>query len=206
MIKKRIYLATGNAHKFEEFATLLDPVRAMMELLPAEATGGMPEVEETGLTFEENALLKASALQKRVPEGTWVLADDSGLEVDALDGGPGVRSARYAGPGAGAPENNARLLQELSTVDEEDRGARFVCLLVLLDPGGNYRTFAGSCEGTILRYSAGGHGFGYDPLFCPAGYSMSFAELGETVKHRMSHRSRAVKQLLHHLSGPGFRG
>lgn len=199
------YLATGNAHKYEEFATLLEPARPVVELLPAGAAGGMPEVEETGATFEENALLKAAALQAVSPPGSWVLADDSGLEVDALEGKPGVWSARYAGENAGAAENNAKLLSELSTVDEEDRTARFVCVLALLAPDGSRDLFRATCEGTILRFAAGEQGFGYDPLFCPDGYSLSFAELGATVKHRLSHRARAVKLLLRHFTGPAFR-
>lgn len=198
-----LYLATGNAHKALEFAELFRAgargngceVRSAAEL------GGMPEVEETGARFVDNALLKARALLARVPEGSGVLADDSGLEVDALGGRPGVTSARFAGPEADSAANNRKLLEALAGVPEDRRGARFVCVLALLIPGQAERVYEGTCAGRILFEPSGVKGFGYDPLFVPDGYDRSFADLGESIKHRISHRARAAEALLADVAG-----
>ncbi len=191
-----IYLATANEDKVREFSSILVGGRADVELKSANTIGGMPEVEETEDSFESNARLKANALREIAPFDGWVLADDSGLEVDALGGKPGVLSARYAGESASYEENNEKLLGELAWVSEENRSARFVCCLVLLGPSDEEQIFRGVCEGAISDRPQGGSGFGYDPLFVPAGYSESFAELGSKVKDAISHRARAIEALV----------
>lgn len=193
MQRQKLILATANAHKVAEFETLLAGLN--LEICSAAICGGMPPVEETEATFEGNARLKAEALRARAPKDAWVLADDSGLEVDALDGAPGVYSARYAGPGADDAANVARLLRELQAVGGESSAARFRCVLCLIDSSGRTTFHAGSCEGRIAPAPAGTSGFGYDPVFIPEGYRQSFAELGEAVKSQLSHRARAVAVL-----------
>ncbi len=199
-----LFIATSNEHKAREFARLLAnrgltgwTVRAAAE------AGGMPQVEETAEDFEGNAWLKARAMKERVGSRGWVLADDSGLEVDALGGAPGVWSARYAGDSATDAENNARLLRELTGRSTEDRRARFRCVLALLAPDGREESFTGVCEGHIAAEPFGNGGFGYDPLFIPEGYHSPFAELGETVKNRISHRARAWELLGERLRREG---
>jgi XTP/dITP diphosphohydrolase len=192
-----VYLASGNPHKFGEFVTLVAAGELPMNFYSAGFLyGGMPEVEETAATFEGNAAIKAEALVAKVPEGSWVLADDSGLCVDTLDGSPGVRSARYAGEEAGSAENNARLLEALAEVPAEARTARFCCVLVFQNTDGERHVFEGRCEGKILTALRGTEGFGYDPLFVPQGYSATFAELSEEAKNQISHRGDAVKKWL----------
>jgi len=191
---KQLIIATGNGHKAEEFAQLLRG--SGFEVQSARVCGGMPEVEENGDSFAANALLKAQALQLRVPEGAWVLADDSGLVVDVLNGEPGVYSARYAGPGASDRENLEKLLKAIEGVDAAERTARFICVLCLIGPDGHARTFEGCCEGRIAERPTGEGGFGYDPIFVPDGYEESFAALGGLVKAKLSHRSMAVSKLL----------
>ena len=187
---QRLIIATGNAHKAEEFAQLLPA--SNFEVQSAAACGGMPEVDETGTTFAANARLKAQALRGAAAAEAWVLADDSGLEVDALDGAPGIFSARYAGPEATDAENVAKLLAALSAVLPARRSARFRCSLCLIDPKGGVHHYEGTCEGHISDAPTGASGFGYDPVFIPEGYDQSFAELGEAVKGQLSHRARAV--------------
>lgn len=189
----KLILASNNTHKRLEFARLLGNSGA--EVTGAESVGGMPEVDETGSTFQENARLKAEALRPVLPEGAWGLADDSGLEVDALDGKPGVRSARFAGPAATDAANLWKLLACLRTVPAEKRTARFVCVLCLLDRHGKASFFKGTCEGNILDAPMGTEGFGYDPVFQPTGHTASFASLGASVKDRVSHRAQAVAKL-----------
>ena len=189
-----IYLASGNAHKLEELRAALAPAGGRVHG-PGEA-GGMPEVEETGTSFEENALLKARALAERLPSGACALADDSGLAVDALNGAPGVRSARYAGESARDAANNARLLKELAGRPRGERGARFVCVLALVERDGGEWTFRGECPGRVLGEPRGEQGFGYDPLFVPeAGDGRTFAEMSAGEKQALSHRGRAVQEL-----------
>lgn len=191
-----VYLASGNHHKFEEFAEMVLKSRLPLRFLEASEVGGMPAVEESGETLEANAQIKAEALLEQVPEGSWVLADDSGLLVDALDGAPGVHSARYAGPGGNTAANNIKLLQALKGVPPSDRSARFACVLYFVRRGEAGRFFKGTCEGSILERPSGGNGFGYDPLFRPVGYNKSFAELNSAVKHALSHRGAAVADWL----------
>ena len=188
-----VYLASGNAHKFEEFVEMVMKACLCINFHSAMAVNGMPDVEETGLTLEENARLKADALAAKLHPGTWVLADDSGLIVDALDGAPGIHSARFAGPGGNAVANNIKLLKGLRGIPIDQRTAHFSCVLCFLEVGGEAHIFKGICEGHILTHPTGTYGFGYDPLFRPLGYNKSFAELGSAKKHALSHRARAVK-------------
>ena len=186
-------LASGNAGKVREFATLL---RARdIELLPQTAFGITP-VEETGTTFLENALLKArhAAAMARLP----ALADDSGLEVDALGGRPGVWSARYAGPGASDADNVALLLRELGGVPPPLRTARYRCVLAWVRHADDPQPLVGvgSWEGRILDAARGTEGFGYDPVFQPEGAAVSVAELPPEQKNSFSHRAQALRALL----------
>lgn len=197
---RRIILASGNAHKAAEFAALATASALPWEFAPAAVVGGMPEVIEDTGTMVGNARKKARALRKRVGAADWVLADDSGLEVDALDGGPGVESAYFAGPAGDAAANLAKLVTVMRDVPPARRGARFRCVLVLLDDAGREQVFTGTCAGRLLPEPRGGTGFGYDPLFAPEGYAQSFAELGEEVKHRLSHRGRAWQALVQAVS------
>ncbi|MFW6354658.1 MAG: non-canonical purine NTP pyrophosphatase [Verrucomicrobiota bacterium] len=194
-----VYLASNNPHKATEFAQLLAGADPAIELRSARDLGGMPAVEETAEDFLGNARLKALALAERLPRDgpdCWALADDSGLEVDALDGAPGVRSARFAGEDASDEDNLRHLLRELEGVPEDERGARFRCVLVLRNREGRERIFAGVCEGAITTEPAGQSGFGYDPVFRPRRYDRTFAELGEEVKADLSHRALACQGLL----------
>jgi XTP/dITP diphosphohydrolase len=150
-------------------------------------------VEETGETFEENASLKALAASAHF-EG-WVLADDSGLEVDALGGAPGVRSARFSGEGATDASNRALLLEKLAGIPEDQRSARFRCVIALARGGEVLAHFSGSVEGAIIASEKGEGGFGYDPLFVPVGFSETFAELSAETKNRLSHRGRALAEM-----------
>lgn len=185
-----LLLASGNSHKVAEFRRLL--AGTGLEIASAARCGGMPAVEETGTTFAANARIKAEALGARAPESAWVLADDSGLQVDFLRGAPGVFSARYAGAGAGDRDNLEKLLWALREVPENQRAARFRCVLCLIRPGAEPDYFEGACEGRIALRAAGGSGFGYDPVFIPEGFDQSFAELGEAVKAELSHRAKAA--------------
>lgn len=151
----------------------------------------LPEVEETGTTFEANAILKAEAISMHVPG--WVLADDSGLEVDALAGEPGIYSARYAGIGASDRANLDLVLKKTEHVPSPKRTARFRCVLALAQEGKTVATFEGSVEGSLTESLSGIGGFGYDPIFIPEGYTQTFGELPATLKNEISHRSRALK-------------
>ncbi|HEX8458855.1 MAG TPA: XTP/dITP diphosphatase [Pyrinomonadaceae bacterium] len=184
-----LLIATNNAGKMRELRALLEnlPVR----LRQLSEFPHVEEVEETGRTFAENALLKARLYSRGTNLRT--LADDSGLEVDALDGAPGVLSARYAGRDATDEERNARLLSELARTGDSRRTARFVCVIALCNPAtGATEIFKGTCEGRIAEEPRGRHGFGYDPLFIPAGHTETFGELPEAVKQQISHRAQAL--------------
>ena len=183
----KLLIATRNHHKLEEIRAIL--CVPGLELIGADEVPGLPEVEEDAPTFDGNAIKKARTLAKA--SGCWTLADDSGLEVDALGGAPGVHSARYAGVEAGTPANNAKLLRELAGIT--DRCAQFRCVLALCAPDGRVWTVEGRCEGRILEAPLGVNGFGYDPLFVPDGYEQTFAELVGSVKNGMSHRGRALQ-------------
>lgn len=187
----KLYLASGNAHKAAELQALADASRVPATIVSARAVGGMPPVAEDTGTFIGNARKKAAALRGLIPADAWALADDSGLCVDALDGAPGVESAYFAGPQGDSAANLAKLVAVLRDVPEERRQARFQCMLLVLGPQGEEHVFEGSSEGRLLFAPRGGAGFGYDPLFVPAGHEQTFAELGEAVKNNLSHRARA---------------
>jgi XTP/dITP diphosphohydrolase len=184
----KLLIATKNAHKTAEIAAML-PGWEVSDLT------AQPEIaapEETGATFAENAAIKAVAASLRF-EGL-VLSDDSGLEVDALGGAPGVVSARYAGPDASDADNRARLLRELAAdgARGKARSARFRCVMTLAERGMVLGTFDGTVEGTIINAERGSGGFGYDSLFVPQGYCETFAQLPPSVKNQLSHRARAL--------------
>ena len=180
----KIFVATHNAHKLREIG----------EILPeTEIAGDDPAgVEENAPDFAGNALIKVRAIASRHP-GEWCMADDSGLEVAALGGAPGVHSARYAGEPADSAANNALLLKNLAGV--EDRTANFTCAVALAAPDGTEHVFEGKVFGRIRRELKGTGGFGYDPLFVPDGYDKSFAELPAEAKNAISHRGRALEQV-----------
>ena len=188
MCTVRIVLATGNAHKLREVREIMG---AHFEIVGTDSLEGYYEPEETGLTFTENAEIKALAASALTSD--WVLADDSGLEVDALDGAPGVYSARYAGKQGDHEENIRLLLQNLGGVPASKRTARFCCVLALAKNGIIAAHFEGKVEGRIAHEPKGEKGFGYDPIFVPEGFSKTFAELDSATKHSMSHRGRALE-------------
>jgi XTP/dITP diphosphohydrolase len=184
--KPRVLLATSNAGKVAELARAF-PEWAL-EGMAAHPRIGLPP--ETGETFEANATLKAVAAAAAT--GLPALADDSGLCVDALDGAPGVRSARFAGEGSDDAANRALLLRRLSNVDAARRSARFVCVLALSTPDGHVQLARGECAGGILGSERGSGGFGYDALFVPDGHRCTFAEMSVEEKETLSHRGRAI--------------
>jgi XTP/dITP diphosphohydrolase len=190
-----IVLATSNHGKLVELRALLADLPVQLRSA-AEVLGEQPNIVEDGATFEANALIKARAIARATR--AIALADDSGLEVDALGGRPGVRSARFAHERATDAENNAALLRELSEIEVGARSARFRCVLALVDPWheSDVQIAEGSCEGSIARAPRGNGGFGYDPLFLVAGQDgKAMAELSEADKNRLSHRGRAVQAL-----------
>ena len=187
----RIFLASGNAHKVAELRDLAVASGLGVSIHSAKEAGGMPPVVEDTGTFRGNAGKKARALLGVLPAGAWALADDSGVCVDALGGEPGVESAYYAGPQADGAANLAKLVAVMRPVPEDRRRASFRCVLCLTGPGGVEEYFEGSCFGRLRREPRGGEGFGYDPLFIPDGHTQTYAELGESVKRRISHRAQA---------------
>ena len=182
-----LLIATRNKHKWEEIAALFN--WPSLEIISAEDIPGLPEVEEDGRTFQENAVKKAITCARL--SGLWAMADDSGLEVDALGGQPGVLSARFAGTPTNYKANNTKLLEMLSGA--KHRAARFRCVIALSSPEGKVKTVEGVCEGTIATEGRGSFGFGYDPLFIPKGYEKTFGELSPAVKMKISHRALALK-------------
>tara|TARA_A100001037_G_scaffold291434_1_gene305535 strand:- start:722 stop:1384 length:663 start_codon:yes stop_codon:yes gene_type:complete len=215
-----LVIATGNQHKVDEMSKMLVPAFTCIAM---QQLGDCPSPKETGATFEANATLKVEQLAAwlnqapplKLPLDRFdrvdLLADDSGLEVDALDGAPGVHSARFAASdphsgNASDAANNAKLLDLLKPIPEEQRSARFRCVLALLPyrPSTEARValFAGVCEGQIADEYHGSDGFGYDPLFFPQGFDRSFGELGIAVKNQISHRALALRRLTTHLKEP----
>ena len=188
---RQLLLATRNAHKTREFSEILGQGFVVRDL---SGKPDAPVIEETGRTFAENAILKAVGISKRFPG--LVVADDSGLEVDALDGAPGVYSARYAGPNATDAENIALLLSELV---KSSKGrpftARFRCVLAVARAGKILNTVDGVIEGTIVDSPRGSSGFGYDPVFQPGGLDQTFGELSSATKNEISHRAVAIRAL-----------
>lgn len=184
----KLVLASGNAGKVAELRRILAGLE--VELLDA-AQAGLGDVDETGETFAENALLKARAGARAT--GLWCVADDSGLVVDALDGAPGVRSARYAGAHGDDAANLALVLERMGGV--ADRRARFACAAALVGPAGEEHTTSGTLEGTLTDAPRGTGGFGYDPIFVPVGYTVTTAELPPEEKDAISHRGQAFRAL-----------
>ena len=182
----KLILATRNKHKLEEIHAIL--AGQQVELRSALDFPEIPDVIEDGDTFEANAIKKAVTLARAT--GCWALADDSGLEVEALGNAPGVYSARYAGEPVSYPANNEKLLRELA--GKTDRRGRFRCVMALSDPQGRAETVEGRCEGRIIEALRGVAGFGYDPLFVPAGCEQTFAEMPADQKNAISHRGRAL--------------
>lgn len=184
-----LVIATRNAGKLREVRSLVSDLP--VQLLSLTEFPETTEVEETGQTFAENAALKASVYATQTRR--WTLADDSGLEVDALGGAPGVLSARYAGAGATDAERNALLLTELGRASDAERRARFVCVIAIADAEGRIQHLStGVCEGRIALEPVGANGFGYDPLFIPDGYEQTFGQLSPEIKRGISHRARAL--------------
>lgn len=188
---KTILVATQNEKKRAEIKEILKDVPGIL-LRGPEDFPFLPEIEEDGTTFQENAIKKATILATAC--NTWAMADDSGLEIDALNGRPGVYSCRYAGPDATDEKNIEKVLSELRGVPKERRTARFVCSVALAGPHGLFFVVEGRCEGFITEEPKGKYGFGYDPIFYVPDYHQTFAELNPSIKNRISHRANALKQ------------
>lgn len=188
---KDILIATKNKGKAKDFESIFGPLGYIVKTLDDVASH--LDVEETGSTFEENAILKAEALANEL--NTIVIADDSGLEVDALNGEPGIYSARYAGEAKSDDANMDKLLANLEGVPAEDRTARFVCAIALAQPGKETVTYRGTCEGVIAKERRGEYGFGYDPIFFVPAQNKMMAELTPEQKSAISHRGAAIQKL-----------
>lgn len=186
-----LVVATGNKGKLREIVAILKGLAVDIRT-PGDFPGA-PSPAETGETYRDNALIKARALRDFT--GLHALADDTGLEVDALGGAPGLVSARYAGPAQDPVKNREKLLAALAGVPAGRRGARFVCVIAVALPGGGEATFDGECRGVIAGVPAGDGGFGYDPIFFSPEHGKTFAELDPAVKDRVSHRGRALAKL-----------
>lgn len=187
-MSKKLLLATRNQHKKRELQAMLAGMD--VEILTLDDIPSLPEVEEDGVSFAENAAKKARV--NATLSGFTCLADDSGLTVDALDGQPGIYSARFSGPEADDNKNNDKLLGLMEGIPDEMRTAAFVCVIAIADSNGSVSIVEGICPGRIIRERQGGGGFGYDPLFVPDGYNVTFAQLSEADKNRISHRGRAL--------------
>lgn len=188
---KNIIVATKNKGKAKDFEAIFHPYG--FNVLTLHDVASDMEIEETGSTFEENAILKAEALAERLQ--MFVIADDSGLAIDALNGAPGVYSARYAGEDKSDEANINKVLEELSEVEDENRTARFCCALALAGPSMDTKTVFGTCEGTIARLKKGMNGFGYDPIFFIPALGKMMAELTPEEKGAISHRGNAIKKI-----------
>ena len=180
----KLFVATHNAHKVREMSQIMPGV----DIVPDDPA----DIEENAPDFEGNALIKVRAIAAKHP-GVWCMADDSGLEVAALGGAPGVRSARYAGEPSNTAANNALLLKNLAGVS--DRRANFTCAVAIVDADGREHVVVGKCFGRIAESPSGAAGFGYDPLFVPDGHDRSFAELSADEKNAISHRGRALAEV-----------
>lgn len=189
---KQILLATGNEHKKEEFQQMMPDI----QILTLKDLEVPVEIIEDGMTFEENALIKARAAHKA--SGLPAMADDSGLEVDSLDGFPGIHSARWMGEQTSYEEKNAALI---NLVKDKDRTARYVCAIAYIDENGKEYVCRGTIEGEIAPRPAGNHGFGYDPIFYYPPFGKTLAEVPETKKHSVSHRGKALHTFLKDWSG-----
>lgn len=187
-LKSRLLVASKNQKKVNELKEILK--KDGIDVISSNDIGGLPDVEETGTTFEENASLKATEIAKLTHN--YVFADDSGLEVEALNNAPGIYSARYAGPNATDQDRIDKLLGELKKYD--NKKARFVCVIAISDNEGNVKTFRGEVYGKIIDNPRGSSGFGYDPVFVPDGYDKTFAELPSEIKNKISHRGNALRK------------
>ncbi len=195
MERRKLILSTGNIHKVEEIKTILNGFN--IEILSKDEIGLKEfSIEENGTTLEENAIKKATEIQQIA--GGIVMADDTGLFVDKLNGEPGLYSARYSGEGSTYRKNNKKLLNNLKGVPLEERTAVFKTVIAITD-GKRTKTVTGECRGKIGFEERGTEGFGYDPLFIADGYNKTFAELGEEIKNKISHRSRALEKLKEEL-------
>lgn len=197
---KTVIIATKNKGKAKEFERMFQPlgfeVRTLLDYADIE------DIEETGSTFEENAIIKAEAVSNIT--GQVVISDDSGLIVDALNGAPGIYSARYAGTEKNDEANMDKVLEELKDIPEEERTARFYCSLAVAFPDGETITVNGTCEGIILRERRGSHGFGYDPIFFVTELGKAMAELAPEQKSKISHRAKALQKLEELLKSDRF--
>lgn len=191
----RFVAATGNKGKLKEIKDILASLP--FDVISMGEAGINDEIEETGKTFEENAIIKASSISKITND--FVVADDSGLEVDYLNGEPGIYSSRFAGEGASDVDKNNKLLRLLEGVPFEKRTARFVCAVAVVFPDGKSFTVRGTCEGFIGDKPAGVNGFGYDPLFYVPGYKMTIAEMDMETKNSISHRGKALRMMVEEL-------
>lgn len=187
---RKIVVATKNKGKVKEIKSILGDLP--FEVLTMSEAGIDIEIEETGETFEENALIKARAMKKYT--SSIVMADDSGLEVDYLNGAPGIYSARFSGNDANDEKNNKKLLELMNGVEEEKRVARFVCAISVIFEDDSHLSIRGECEGKVLTEPKGENGFGYDPLFFLTEYNASMAEVNQEVKNEISHRAKALKE------------
>lgn len=189
---KKILIASGNSHKIKEISSIISDIPSL-ELTSLNNFGVSLEVDENGSTLEENALIKAKAVYKllEIP----VISDDTGLFVNALNGEPGIYSARYAGIDASYEDNCNKLLNNLKEIDDENLQADFKCCICLLINSDEYYFFEGICRGKICRSPKGENGFGYDPVFLPDGFEKTFAELTDDEKNLISHRGRALEKL-----------
>ncbi|MEZ6125117.1 MAG: RdgB/HAM1 family non-canonical purine NTP pyrophosphatase [Planctomycetaceae bacterium] len=196
MSERTIVLSSRNKKKTQEVADLLATVG--FTVIPVIKFPDVGEVDEDGQTFAENAAKKAVHVARQI--GRWVIGEDSGLLVDALNGAPGIYSARYAGPNATDEQNNAKLLTDLKDIPEHSRGAGYVCSVALSDPAGNVRiAVEGTCRGRILTEASGSGGFGYDPYFLIPEYHRTFGMLSPLVKRQLSHRARAFARFIPRL-------
>ena len=193
----KLVLATQNQGKVREIGEILKDQHGI-ELLSLRNYPDAPDVVEDGKTYEENAIKKASALAEYT--GQLTIADDSGLEVDALDGAPGVHSARYAGENASDQDRILKLLEALQNIPDSRRSGRFTCAVAIVEPLDQAQVVRGVCEGRIIRTPRGTAGFGYDPIFVPMGYDKTFAELGDEIKNQISHRAKALDEASKMLS------
>jgi XTP/dITP diphosphohydrolase len=189
-----IVLATGNAGKIAEFSAMLQEIMPDLTVRGLRDFPDIGEIEETGTTFEENSRIKAETVARLT--GHVAVADDSGLEVDALDGRPGVHSARYSGPGATDERNYRKLLEALKDVPQEKRTARFVCVITAFAPTGESLVTRGAWEGRIATAPRGDNGFGYDPIFFDPAAGMTSAQMDQAMKNSRSHRGKALHSLL----------
>ncbi|MDX9732308.1 MAG: RdgB/HAM1 family non-canonical purine NTP pyrophosphatase [Bdellovibrionales bacterium] len=190
-----IWIGTTNRGKVLEFEMILEPlIKQGLKLKTLADLDTYYPPEENGATFLDNARIKARSL-KAVKPGTWVVAEDSGLAVEGMNGLPGVHSARYAGPKASDAENRAKLLKLMALKALANRNATFISQMVVFDPSGEEHAFEGTLAGTISKTEAGKTGFGYDSVFIPQGESKTLAELGLAFKNKVSHRARAVEKL-----------